>query len=223
MAYQVAVRALGLADPIWTTDGEILNIDRMAHYRGPRVDEGVKFTTRENDPVMFQKLTDFLGEVITPTGFAYKDVVHPFVVSEWYGLRELRVLKIQRDVAEVAFSMFDSGWLYPRAAARLFPDLERSMIEGLLRAQAAIADVPGVDLRYDDLITRPDALENALRLAYDDDRVVAPRYIGRTFRRARDTQLWRRGTERYRELQGKAQAVGEALRHERRGVIGGER
>jgi hypothetical protein len=53
---------VGLAEPIWTMDGEILNIDRMAHYRGPRIDEGVKLTSRERDPVMFQKLTDFLGE-----------------------------------------------------------------------------------------------------------------------------------------------------------------
>src|SRR5919198_1173392 len=128
LTYQIACRAVGLAEPIWTMDGEILNIDRMAHHRGPRIDEGVKFTTRHDDPELFQKLTDFLSEVVVPNGFAYKDVVHPFVVSEWHGLKDFGVLKIQRDVCDVAFSMLESHWYYPRHAARLYGDLELSLI-----------------------------------------------------------------------------------------------
>jgi hypothetical protein len=102
LIYHTARQALGLQEPSWTMDGEILNIDRMAHYRGLRFDEGVKFTTPEADPDLFRKLTDFLSQVTVSKGFAYKDVVHPFVVSAWPGLRNFCVLRIQPTLADVA-------------------------------------------------------------------------------------------------------------------------
>jgi hypothetical protein len=97
-------------------DGEILNLDRMAAYRGPRVDECAKFTTSELNPDLFAQITDFLSEVTVPEGFIYKDVVQPFVVSAWPGLGRLRAIRIERDIAEVAFSMLHQGWYYPREA-----------------------------------------------------------------------------------------------------------
>ncbi len=211
LAYQVAIRAVGLAEPIWTTDGEILNIDRMAHYRGPRVDEGVKFTTREHDPELFQKLTDFLSEVVVARELAYKDVVHPFVVSEWWGLSDFGVLKIERDVSDVACSMLERGWYYPGEASQLFDDVELAVIEGLLRAEAALASVPGEVVRYDELVADEQSLTRALRRIYSGTSVADIRYIDSGFILGRKTQLSRRATARYQEIHAKVQTVRAAL------------
>ena len=116
LTYELARRALRLRTPSWTMDGEILNLDRMAMYRGPRIDECAKFTTEELDPDLFAQITDFLSEIAVPEGFIYKDVVQPFVVSAWPGLQGLRAIRIERDIAEVAFSMLHQGWYYPREA-----------------------------------------------------------------------------------------------------------
>jgi hypothetical protein len=212
LAYQVAMRAVELSEPIWTMDGEILNIDRMAHYRGPRIDEGVKFTTREHDPEMFQKLTDFLGEIVVARGFAYKDVVHPFVVSEWWGLKDFNVLKIRRDVSDVACSMFEQGWYYPRDASQFYGDVEMAAIEGLLRAEAALASVPGEVISYDDLIADEQSLARALRRIYPATEISDIHYMDTVFVLGREVQLSRRATARYREIHAKVQAVRAALK-----------
>jgi len=211
LVYRVAARALGLAEPIWTMDGEILNVDRLAHYRGPRFDEGAKFTTRERDPVLFQKLTDFLGEVVVPRGYAYKDVVHPFVVAEWAGLQRFGVLAIQRDVCDVAYAMLERRWFYPKEAARRGTDPELAVIEGLLRAEAALATAPGAVIRYDDLIADEQALRGVLRSLYPTAELAPIRYIDEHFALQRDLQLRRRRSARYHEIQRKIEEVRRVL------------
>jgi hypothetical protein len=60
---------------------------------------------------------DFLDQAANPEGSIYKDVVNPFVVAEWAGLRNFCILKIRRDLAGVGFAMQRQGWHYPRFAA----------------------------------------------------------------------------------------------------------
>jgi hypothetical protein len=217
--HEMASRLLGLAEPIWTQDGEILNLDRMAFYTGPRLDEGVKFTTRETDPVLFQRLTDFLGEIVVRRGYAYKDVVHPFVVSEWAGLAELRVLKIRRNLAEVALSVLEQGWRYPAQAAIQATDSELALLEGLIRAEHALEAAPGDWVQYDDLVTDEAHLRRALARLYPE--VDLPRfgYINRAFVRQRDRVLARRASARFGELQAKERRARDIVEAYRAGRV----
>jgi len=116
--YRIARQALALQRPSWTHNGEILNHDLFALSKWPNLlDEGHKYVTRENDPGRFARIQEFLDQATRPTGMIYKDVVHPFVLAEWRGLEAFCVLKIERDLVEVAEAMLRHGWAYPRAAA----------------------------------------------------------------------------------------------------------
>jgi hypothetical protein len=118
--FRVARDALGLKAPAWVRNGEILNLDLYALSTWPQLfASSHKFLIRERDPATFSDVTALLDQAVNPEGFIYKDVVNPFVVAEWAGLRNLRVLKIRRDLADVAFAMQRQGWHYPRFAAPL--------------------------------------------------------------------------------------------------------
>lgn len=116
--YRIARYALALQKPSWTHNGEILNHDLFVLSKWPKLlDEGHKYVTRENDPGRFAHIQEFLDQAARPTEMIYKDVVHPFVLAEWRGLEAFCVLKIQRDLVEVAEAVLRRGWAYPRAAA----------------------------------------------------------------------------------------------------------
>ncbi len=117
LTYTAARLALGLRAPSWTTDGEILNLERFVHYAGPWRDSCEKFTTCEARPDLFNQLMNFLDEIVRPCGYAYKDVVQPFVAASWCARTHLPILTIRRNVAEVAFSVLRRGWYYPMGAA----------------------------------------------------------------------------------------------------------
>jgi hypothetical protein len=225
LCYQTARKALGLAEPTWTSDGEILNIDRMAAGRG--FAEGAKFTTPDNHPALFRQLVDFLEQIVVADGFAYKDVVQPFVVAAWPGLGNFRVLKIRREVADVAYAMLEKGWFFPGVAAcadyrdaMTWGDYEAAVIEGLLRAEETLRRVPGGTVDYEDLIKDDTVLPAALAALYPD-RVLTPvPYIDANFLCLRREQLLRRKTELFRQLQAKVERVRSAL--QRREQAGAE-
>lgn len=121
-----AQQSLGLRAPIWVTDGEVLNVDRYAHFGGVRFDEGAKFTTRGQNPVLHAQMLNLLEQVIAGEGHAYKDVVQPFVMSAWLGNAPVRVIRIKRDLTEVVHAMLLQGWFYPRFAAQQHPRGDRS-------------------------------------------------------------------------------------------------
>src|ERR1044072_1468082 len=162
LAYHASRLALALNEPIWTSDGEIMNNDRFVFNKGPSHDSGLKFTRTGKETEIFQKLIAFLSEVVIHEGFVYKDVVHPFVVSEWLSSTGLRVLKIKRDLIDVCYSMLQMKWYYPAHAAEGVQNIEDSVIEGIIRAKRAIDSVPGEVVDYDDLIRDEDALLQAL-------------------------------------------------------------
>ena len=152
--YTAVQTALGLKAPSWTTAGEILNVDRYVQLLEQVDGMGVKFTLRERDPTRFDALSEFLDQVTAPAGFAYKDVVQPFVVAEWLRshAHQYRVLRIKRRLPDVAFSMLAKRWLYPcQAASDSMPSTDL-LIAGLIRADRAMDTAPGEQIDFDDLV-----------------------------------------------------------------------
>jgi hypothetical protein len=213
LTYYIARMALGLKAPSWTSDGEIMNVDRFALYPGPSEDTSVKFLVKENNPDLFERAMDFLDQAAVRSGFAYKDVVHPFVVSEWLKSSELRVLRIKRNLTDVVFSMLAHNWLYPRAASRNQTDIEAALIEGLIRADMALDEVPAERVDFDDLVTDENALRNALLKLYPSVSVLTFQYLNEPFCAIRDRQVLRRRTlDQYQKLEEKVRASMAAIR-----------
>jgi hypothetical protein len=219
VVYHAVRRALELREPEWTTDGEVLNVRRFALLAEEGDVEGIKYVERRRDERRFDRLLGFLGQVTHPVGFAYKDVIQPFLVAEWLPASGLPVLHIDRPVPDVAYAMLQRGWHYPAAAAGLAPaassaaakseeaapagrlgeDLQRALVAGLLRASHALAAVPGTRVLYDDLIHDEAPIHDALRSLYGGD-LPRPAYLDDAFRRDRDEVLERRQTELHRHL-----------------------
>jgi hypothetical protein len=176
--FQLCRDALGLQEPVWTMEGEILNNDRSVLYRGPRVDEGLKFTRTETAPDEFAKVTAFLDQIVRPQGFIYKDVVQPFVAADWLTRRpDLEVLKILPDPAHVASAMLARNWSYPMRASDGQGGRLRQIVQGLLRAEAAILAVPGETIRFADLVSDESPLRAVLQRLYPEVAVPEIPYL----------------------------------------------
>ena len=213
LTYYISRVALSLTAPSWTSDGEILNVDRFALYSGPSNDTARKFIVKEHDAVRFQCAMDFLDQATVPSGFAYKDVVHPFVVSEWLRSSEFRVLRIKRNLTDVVFSMLAHRWFYPKAASQNETDVETAVIEGIIRADAALDKAPGEHIDFDQLISDESVLRNALVKLYPSASVLNFQYLNEKFCAFRDEQvLHRRTFAEYKRLEEKVRQSLEALK-----------
>lgn len=222
--YQVAVRLLGLRSPAWTTSGEILNVDRMAAFTGHCDGAGAKFTHPLRNPLLCVQLCEFLDHVTQSTGYAYKDVVQPLVVTHWPGLQDFEVLRIDRPLTDIAYAMLHKGWHYPTAASlnlltvdtqvsqsSLLRHLRRSrrpsledlvadLVEGLVRARRSLDRVRATTIEFDDLITNPNTLVNALEALYPGVQLdPAPFALRNTAKGL--AVLRRRETPAYREIE----------------------
>jgi hypothetical protein len=205
LLYQRIRPALGLREPVWTSDGEVLNLHRFAHLPDGMEVEGLRFTRPDDDAGRFDRLLAFLDQAVVRQGFFYKDVVQPFVAARWLPASGLAVLRIERPLADVAWAMLDRGWSYPQAAVAgahgESGDPERDLLAGLARAERALAAVPAAVVRYEELIEDEAPLAAALRSLYGDvDLAEPPRYLDDGFRAVRDEVLARRRTERWRRL-----------------------
>lgn len=214
LTYHVARNVLGLAEPVWTSSGEVLNNDSYAMYGGPAHDEGRKFTRPAEETRVVGRLFAFLDQMVKPVGFAYKDVVQPFVVSQWLTAadRGLAVLRIRRPLVDVAMSMLSMRWLYP-ARSRTSPgsdELATAFLRGLLEAEAALDRVPAVEVEYDDLVRDEAGLRNALRKLAPGRALPEVRYVTAQFRRECEDKLVRRQGEDYQLMSEKLEAVRRA-------------
>lgn len=209
--HYIARVVLGLNAPSWTSDGEILNIDRYALYPGPSHDTSIKFLLKEKNAMLFQVAIDFLDQATIPVGFAYKDVVQPFVVSEWLRSSQFRVLRIKRNLTDVAFSMLNQGWHYPRFASRSEGELPEMLIEGIIRADMALDSVPGEQVDYDDLMADESVLRNALVKLYPNDAIQEFKYSD-SFRATGNTILQRRSSDQYKMLGEKVEKLADSIR-----------
>lgn len=185
VVYGAARRSLGLRQPAWVTGGEILNVDRARRFRRRPELRAERYATGSREPEAFASFLGVLEDETSRLDFAYKDVVNPFVVTAWPGLSEFRVLKVQREVEEVAFAMTARGWRYPAAAASASLDPDAALVEGLLRAERAIAAVPGAVVAYSDAAEDAEAVVDALRALYPGERLEQVDYVDRGFRRGR--------------------------------------
>ncbi len=219
LLYVAAAHAIGLAEPTWTSDGEILNRDRVPRRKQSRMQSlapaDERFTLLGSAPDLFASMTSYLDQAALRQGFAYKDVVQPFVIGGWEGLGDFKVLKVRRNVAEVAYTMLKRQWLYPAHAASLFDEHPWALVEGLVRAEAVLDALPGETVEYADAILDDRALEAALSRLYPDapSPLVPPRYIDRRFaRKRRRLEADRRSSLVFRRLEWIVSAVRERLR-----------
>jgi hypothetical protein len=208
--YHLARIGLGCAEPAWATDGEILNLDRFALFPGPANDTGLKFTSRSPEPQRFAAITEFLRQVVMPEGFAYKDVVQPFVVAAWLPTSGCRALRIRRDVASIAYSMLSRGWHYPARVSSLREDPEAALLDGLLQAERALDAVAAEAIDYDDLIVTEEPLNEALLKLYPGWSLPRLRYLEEGFLRVREIVIRRRSTEAFQRLEEKVRALTNA-------------
>ena len=199
LLYHAICRATGFQEPVWTGDGEILNVDRFV-LQGARNGECRKFIDKNLDPDLFYKTTEFLDQHVKAVGYAYKDVVQPFVVAEWIRRKNFKVLRIKRNVADVAFSMLDRQWNYPRRLFAETADPELALVRGLVRAEKALNEIPAEQIEFDDVIADEQAVRAALTSLYGDVVLQKPRYIDEPFQRASQKILNRRNNDKYRRL-----------------------
>ena len=144
-----------------------------------------RFTLLGSAPDAFAGMTTYLDSTARRQGFAYKDVVQPFVIGGWEGLGDFEVLKVRRNVAEVAYTMLKRKWVYPARAASVFDVHPWALVEGLVRAEAVLDALPGETVEYADAVLDHDPLEAALRRLYPDAPVAPLRYIDHGFTRTR--------------------------------------
>jgi hypothetical protein len=213
LLYIAAARAIGLAEPTWTTDGEILNRDRVPRRLHGLAPGDERFTLLNTAPDVFARMTAYLDRAALRRGCAYKDVVQPFVIGGWEGLGDFKVLKVRRNVAEVAYTMLKRQWLYPAQAASVFDAHPWALVEGLVRAEAVLDALPGETIDYADAVLDHSTLERALRCLYPDVQLAPPHYIGRSFARTRQRlEADRRSSLVFRRLEWIVSAVRERLR-----------
>lgn len=159
-AYTACCRLLGVESPRWAAAGEILNPDRIV--LGGTADPRQRFTTPTASPNRFRRLMEYLDDCVAPTGHVYKDVVQPFVVGDWLPHSQLRVLRLDRDPADVATVMRRRGWDYPRWAARSRLDADAAVLDGLLAARDALRSVPAVSVAFEDMVASEKPLQEAM-------------------------------------------------------------
>jgi hypothetical protein len=199
--YHLSRNALGLAEPSWTRDGEILNLHLYAHLREEERGgaEGCTMTAPDRYPRRFAQLTEFLDQVTVRHGLAYKDVLQPILISQWLASQNLGVLIIQRPLADIAYAMLARNWIFPEL--RGSQNTDQAMINAIAMGQKAIDAAPGVKVRFDELIEDESVLWNALRTIYPDVHIPKLCYIDREFRAIRQEVLRRRSERRYQELE----------------------
>jgi hypothetical protein len=153
ITYAAVQPALGLKAPSWTTSGEILSIDRYIQLPEQVDDMGIKFTLKERDPKRFNALSEFLNQVAAPSGFAYKDVVQPFIVAEWLQSHaQFRVLLIKRCLPDAAFTILTRRWLYPSRAASDSMQPTDSLNSRAYSGGSRIGHSAGEHVSFEDLI-----------------------------------------------------------------------
>ncbi len=213
LLYVAAAQAVGLVEPAWTSDGEILNRDRVPRRLQNLAPADERFTLLGSAPDVFATMTSYLDDAAVRRGFAYKDVVQPFVIGGWEGLGDFKVLKVRRNVAEVAYTMLKRQWLYPARAASVFDTHPWALVEGLVRAEAVLEALPGETVEYADAVLDHTPLEAALRRLYPETRLEPLEYIDRRFARTRRRlEAERRDSLVFRRLEWIVSAVRERLR-----------
>ena len=211
--YLLTRSALFLQEPVFTTFGEVLNYGRF--NKGYGSDEKVPanfFIYPEKEPAQFRRTAACLDRIVEPRGFAYKDVVQPFAVAAWLRKRkEIPVLHIRRNLADVASAMLALKWLYPARAANHRADVEAGVVEGLVLADHALAQLPAERVEYDDLVRDGSALTAALAKLYPNHEFPVVRFHNRQLQTEYAKTMAGRESPEYILLERKIRALQENL------------
>lgn len=183
LVYGVASSALSLEEPQWTSVGEILNGDRLV-TSGNDCQSAPKFT-RPDSHFTFSQLCSFFNNVVQDYGYAYKDVVQPWVSAHCLAKRSLAVLRVVRPVHEVASRMHDLGWHYPlNKTEQQLTDSAKQTLALESRLEEALAQsvhLHSVSVNYHDLIYDETVLSHALQTLYPEHDIPPLSYIDEAF------------------------------------------
>ena len=188
----------GLQEARWVTDGEILNLDRhiLTPDKFEKKVESLKYLRREAAPEIFHRAISFLNDCTTSKGFIYKDVTHPFILADWPGLKKLTPIYLHRPLTDVAYSVIKRSWTWP-AHAITRKEIGRShILQGLIAAQDCLMNIPARRLNFDEIIYRPDVL-NELLIDYP---LTSVNLLTDEFCQHRDHILSIRKTSEYSDL-----------------------
>lgn len=205
--YELARSMIGLGAPEWTSAGEVLNSDRWLMLRDVESDPYVP----ADDQLGIERWCGFLSDTVQERGHAYKDVVQPFVVRRWLrspAAANLRVLRLRRPLADVAWSMLKARWHYPERAAAEGLDATDRLLSGLSRASAALDQLHTVDLHFDALLADQDCMLAALEELYPDRPIGSLALADGDFQAHSRTVLERRQTPLWADLDRRARSLG---------------
>jgi hypothetical protein len=215
-SYLLARSALLMRQPSFTTFGEILNFNRFDKSNPPS-SEGTPpsfFIRPDKEPAVFHQGTVFLDRIVRERGFAYKDVVQPFVITAWlHARKDFRILRIRRNLADVAIAMLELKWWYPVGAADCNTDVESALVEGLVLAENALATLPAVTVEYEDLVRDGTALSTALSKIYPEYECPSIRFRNDHLGPAHARTIARRASPRYPLLKRKINDLQVNLSH----------
>jgi hypothetical protein len=192
--------ALNFNEPSWTTDGEILNLDRSIFLSTSQTDLARKFTIERAQPGVIEGMSQFLDQTVCPIGYVYKDVVQPFLLTRWLSRHRFPTIRIKRPLADVAYSMMSRGWYYPASVFPEMQDRELALLKGLVLANQSLDLLPGKHIDFDKLIYDEEIVRKALASFYPHLKPRAIRYIDPSFERMRDDILARRKSRHYKSI-----------------------
>jgi len=200
--YHLSSQALGLAKPTWTTDGEILNKDRVHPGMPYTPSTFLKYTTKNQNAESFSTMQSYLNHLVQPVGHIYKDVVQSFVMEEWLSVHpELKVLIIERNVIDVAHAMLMREWYWPGdIIENSSPNIFSKIVFGLKTAEATLKKVNGLSIKYEEFIENETILQKALQSLYPEIEVPLIPYLTEEFVAYRAVVKKRASTKLHEQL-----------------------
>ena len=182
VTYHLARKALGLQQPGWVTDGELLNTHR---YLFAPASETSRFITAKEFSTQFNAASSYLTASVQLQNYIYKDATQPFVISDYLTKTEITIIHIKRSVVDVALRMFRQGWLAP----------DQSLLTTLFHAQQSLIQIPhAFEVDFDQVIFDESVLSEAIG--------VEVSYLTDEFKHKRDSTLDLRDSDEYKVLAG---------------------
>jgi len=188
-----------LREAQWTTDGEILNLDRhilLSNMLGKEADS-IKYLHRKAAPESFHRAMSFLDECTHSKGYLYKDVTQSFLLSAWPRLSEFTTIYLHRSVVDVAYSVLGRNWDWPAHVINRKNPSRADVLHGLLLAEECLKAIPARIIDFDEVIHSPQLLEKLL----PEYPVTPVNFLTDDFCRQRDAILQKRRNRDYQELE----------------------
>jgi len=189
----------GLREAQWASDGEILNLDRhiFLSHRNPNEVRSLKYLRIEQSPQLFHQGIQFLESCTCSSGYIYKDVVQPFILSSWPGLKDFTSVYLHRPLADIAYSVLKQGWDWPAHAITRNDAEKNDIIQGLITAEQVLRKIPAKRIEFEDLVNDASTLQRTL----SEYQLTPIDYLTSDFLQKRDMVLQTRETSEYKELE----------------------